>query len=176
MSSFSCQYDTDIEFFLKNRAIEFEFLSKARTYLVCDADMLVGKKQLLILGYFSLSLKTLSIPDGVSNRKRKELDGFNAKLHGEPIHEIPCYLIGQFGKNSSVPKKQQNLSGDKLMEYAMMALKPAIEAVGGRFVMVECHNNEFLLDFYRRNGFCEIARVPFNNISMVQMICKITDE
>lgn len=31
LSSFSCEKDEDIEYFLHNRAIEFEKLSKART-------------------------------------------------------------------------------------------------------------------------------------------------
>ena len=142
LSSFSCANDTDIEAFLRNRAIEFEILSKARTYLVCDADVFEEEDRFLILGYFSLSLKTLSIPDGISNRKRKDLDGFNAKLHGEPIRDVPCYLIGQFGKNSAIPREQQILSGDELMELALSAMRPAVEAVGGRHVMIECHDKK----------------------------------
>jgi len=176
LSSFSCKNDTDIESFLHNRAIEFEFLSKARTYLVCDADALDKEERFLILGYFSLSLKTLSIPDGVSNRKRKDFDGFNAKMHGEPIRDVPCYLIGQFGKNSAIPKEKQMLSGDELMEFALAALRPAFEAVGGRHVMVECHDKKVLLDFYHRNGFDEVSRVSFGDIPMVQLVCKIAEE
>lgn len=175
LSSFSCQNDTDIESFLHNRAVEFEFLSKARTYLVCDEEVLDKEGHLEILGYFSLSLKTLSIPDGVSNRKRKELDGFNAKMHGEPIREVPCYLIGQFGKNSAIPKGKQILSGDELMEFAVTVVMSAVGAVGGRYVMVECHDKKVLLDFYNRNGFDEIARVPYAGIPMVQLIRKLVD-
>ena len=40
LSSFSCKRDQDIEDFLKNKAVEFERLSKARTYLVCDEKIL----------------------------------------------------------------------------------------------------------------------------------------
>lgn len=140
LSSFSCQKDADIESFLWNRSIEFELLSKARTYLVCDEDVLKQDGSLRILGYFSLSLKTLSIPDGLSNNQRKELDGFNAKIHGTPIREIPCYLIGQLGKNSSLSKEQQILSGDKLVDLAISVVMTAFESVGGRYVMVECHD------------------------------------
>ena len=35
LSSFSCEMDKDIEIFLHKRAVEFEKLSKARTYLIC---------------------------------------------------------------------------------------------------------------------------------------------
>ncbi len=34
LSSFSCTQDQDIEGFLHNRAVDFERLSKSRTYLV----------------------------------------------------------------------------------------------------------------------------------------------
>ena len=40
LSSFICKQDEDIENFLHNRALEFEKLSKARTYLVYDSDQL----------------------------------------------------------------------------------------------------------------------------------------
>ena len=41
LSSFSCEQDEDIENFLHNRAIEFEELSKARTYLICDEEQIL---------------------------------------------------------------------------------------------------------------------------------------
>ena len=46
LSSFSCKKDKDIEFFLHNRAIEFEKLSKARTYLVFDQEQLEHKEKI----------------------------------------------------------------------------------------------------------------------------------
>lgn len=40
LSSFCCEQDEDIENFLRNRAVEFEKLSKARTYLICDESQM----------------------------------------------------------------------------------------------------------------------------------------
>ena len=40
LSSFSCAKDPDIEHFLRSRAVEFERLSKSRTYLIFDEDEL----------------------------------------------------------------------------------------------------------------------------------------
>ncbi|MBP5194726.1 MAG: hypothetical protein J6Z42_01880, partial [Lachnospiraceae bacterium] len=86
---------------MHNRAVEFENLSKARTYLVFDtADLENGKEHPVIYGYISLALKILTVPASVSNRLRKELDGYNAKIHGQQISDFPCYLIGQLSKNS----------------------------------------------------------------------------
>lgn len=40
LSSFSCEKDEDIEYFLHKRAVEFEKLDKARTYLICDEEQI----------------------------------------------------------------------------------------------------------------------------------------
>lgn len=105
LSSFSCEKDSDIEHFLHNRATEFERLSKSRTYLIFDENELTAQDAagLTVYGYISLALKVLTVADGVSNRTRKELDGFNAKIKGRPIRDFPCYLIGQLARNSAVP-------------------------------------------------------------------------
>lgn len=75
LSSFSCIEDEDIESFLNNRAIEFERLSKSRTYLICDEEQLAnnGLDCITIYGYISVALKILTIPKEISNRMRKEL-------------------------------------------------------------------------------------------------------
>lgn len=114
LSSFSCKKDKDIEYFLHNRAIEFEKLSKARTYLVMDQEQLKNKeKHLIIYGYVSIALKILSVAQDMSNRMRKELDGFSAKIRGEQISDFPCYLLGQLSKNSNA--KSEELSGKQLI-------------------------------------------------------------
>ena len=64
LSSFSCDKDLDIEFFLKNKAVDFETISKSWTYLYCDYQKLLENK-IVILGYFTLSLKVL-IVEGTS--------------------------------------------------------------------------------------------------------------
>ncbi len=172
LSSFSCKKDTDIEYFLHNRAIEFEKLSKARTYLVFDQEQLENKEDnLTIYGYISVALKILSVPRNMSNRMRKELDGFSAKIHGEQINDFPCYLIGQLSKNSNV--KSEKISGKQLIDYAGDIIAASVEAVGGRYMMIECRNEEKLIQFYKNNHFDEVARIPDENQIMVQMIRKI---
>lgn len=172
LASFSCAEDEDIESFLHNRAIDFENLSKARTYLICDEYELKNCRfqNVTIYGYLSIALKILTIPKESSNRIRKELDGFSAKIHGEPIQDIPCYLIGQLSRNSNVPKDA--LAGSELIHYACDIIAQAVEAAGGRYIMIECRDKERLIQFYQNNDFKEIARIPDGNIAMVQMIRK----
>lgn len=178
LSSFSCVQDKDIENFLHNRAVEFEQLSKARTYLICDEEQLIAEDfcldQLTIYGYVSIALKILSVPDEMSNRKRKELDGLSAKIHGEQIKDFSCYLIGQLSRNSNVA--HDSLSGADLLQAAYDVIAAAVDAVGGRYVMIECHEDTRLVDFYSANGFEEVSHVADENHPMVQMIKKIAND
>ena len=100
-----------------------------------------------------------------------ELDGFSAKFHGDPIREIPCYLIGQLARNSNVTK--ESVSGMQLIDFALQVIAKSVESVGGRYVMIECHDNEKLIGFYNANMFTEISRIPDKENTMVQMIRKI---
>lgn len=175
LNNFFCSLDGDIEMFLRDKAISFEELSKARTYLVIDGEQVdnpdVQLKDLRILGYFALALKVLSIPDDYSNRKRKELDGLSAKLLGEVIKDIPCYLIGQLARNDEVSNKE--LTGKQLLEMAFSVIQTSVDAVGGRIVMIECRDRDNLVAFYQDNDFVAIAEQSDNGQPMKQMIRKI---
>ena len=175
LSSFCCEQDEDIENFLHNRAVEFEKLSKARTYLICDENQIAAEDfyldQLKIYGYIAIAQKILMVPDDWSNRKRKEIDGLNGKIHGEPIKDFSCYLIGQLSRNSNVPK--DSISGKELLQYAYDVIATAVDAVGGRYMMIECQNESKLIEFYASNGFEEVHRSTDGARLMVQMIRKI---
>lgn len=60
-----------------------------------------------------------------------------------------------------------------MIDFACDIIAASVEAVGGRFIMIECRDDEKLIYFYEKNLFKEIARVPDNGQSMVQMIRKI---
>lgn len=177
LSSFSCSFDHDIEMFLRDeaKAISFEKLQKSCTYLIVDEEQLLDNNltiaDLTIYGYYSVALKVLSIPDDYSNNKRKQLDGLSAKIHGEVITDIPCYLIGQLARNSEI--SNELLSGNEILNMAYSVILNAVEAVGGRVIMIECRDNEKLIDFYMTNGFEVISELPDNEIPMKQMIRRI---
>ena len=170
LNTFLCEQGSDIASFLHSRAVEFERLSKARTYLIVD-EISLKQGTFTILGYFSIALKTLSIPETLSNRARKELDGFSGKIHGEPIQNIPCYLIGQLARNSLTDAK--TLPGNAIFGLAYGTIAAAVNLVGGRYLMIECRNIESLIRFYKDNLFTEIARISDGTVPMVQMIRKI---
>ena len=61
-------------------------------------------------------------------------------------------------------------------EFACDVIIKSVNLVGGRYIMVECHDNPNLIPFYQRNMFEEIAHIPDGSQPMTQMIRKITPD
>lgn len=59
-------------------------------------------------------------------------------------------MIGQLGKNY---KYKELITGDELLTMAVDMLRHVQSLVGGKFIYLECENNEKLIGFYIRNGF-----------------------
>ena len=58
---------------------------------------------------------------------------------------------------------------------ALAVIKPACDAFGGRWVLVECHNEKSLTDFYRNNHFEHIMNVPDKDVPMIQLVRKFLE-
>jgi len=162
ISIFVCGKDSDVENFLKERAIAFERMGKSRTFLVFDED----EEEFKVLAYFTLALQVLKVPGSFSNRKIKNLDGFNAKIHGERITEFPAILIGQLAKNDLY---KDRLSGFELMQYCMSTLLDGQMRLGGRIVMLECKDIPYLICFYEQFGFIKLER-DYQEGDLIQLI------
>ncbi|MTD42451.1 GNAT family acetyltransferase [Erwinia sp. CPCC 100877] len=146
----------DIEYFLHKKAIEFEKMDLARTYLVLSKY----KDKVYLAGYFAIAPKPLVIKKKVfkkiSNTQQKKLMGFGHKTD-QNNYECKGYLIGQLGKNYSKEAIMANqLSGSELLQLAYRKIKEAHEIVGGRVVHLECQNIPKLKEFYKEEGFREI--------------------
>ncbi|RGW15228.1 GNAT family acetyltransferase [Enterococcus asini] len=146
----------DIELFLHKKAIQFEKVDLARTYLV----MSTFKDVPYLAGYFSIANKPLIIQKKVysklSTSLQKKLMGFGHKTD-QRNYECKGYLIGQLGKNYSVQAQvARQLSGKDLLELAYRKILEAHEIVGGRIVHLECQDIPALKKFYEGNGFREI--------------------
>jgi hypothetical protein len=64
LSNFSCPRNPDIEYFLKNKAIEFSKQGLASTYLV----FVSFKKSPMLVGYYTISQKTINIKKSVLSK------------------------------------------------------------------------------------------------------------
>lgn len=162
-----CERDSDIQSFLKEKAIKFEKLGKSRTFLIFDED----EDEFKVLAYFTLALQVLKVPDNLSNRRIKEFDGFSAKFKGEKITEFPTMLIGQFGKNDLHKGK---ISGFDLMQYCLNTLLDGQMRLAGRIITLECKDVPYLVEFYSQFGFLKIER-DYEENELLQFI-KILNE
>jgi len=165
ISIFLCSKDNDVENFLRSRAIAFEKMGKSRTFLIFDES----KEDFKLLAYFTLALQVLKIPESFSNRRIKQLDGFNAKIRGERILEFPTILIGQLAKNDLY---KDCLSGFELMQYCLSTLLDGQVRLGGRIVMLECKDIPYLIHFYEQFGFNKLDRdcQEGDNIQLVKIL------
>lgn len=162
ISIFVCSKDRDIEEYLRKDAILFEKLGKSRTFFVFDEDA----DSFEILGYFTLALQVLKIPEVFSNRQIKKFDGYNAKAHGEKILEFPVILIGQFARNEACAAR---ISGYDLMQYCLNMLFDGQMHLGGRIILLECKDIPYLIEFYGQFGFCKLEK-DYAEDDLIQLV------
>ena len=143
IAAFSCK-DKDVEIFLKNKAFDFERRNKSRTYLVFDSAGYVDG-YFTILGYFTLSLKSLEFRESLSKNKIKDIDGFSKEVSG-----VAIAMIGQLGKDEN---NANNISGKDLLDLCMSKVHQVKNVIGGRYVLIECHDIEKVVGFYHANDF-----------------------
>ena len=107
-----------------------------------------GSNEPDILAYFSVAIDQLVIGDQVSSNMKRNLNGiFNDRI-------VPCYLIGQLARNDAYSRT--DISGEKILNFALSVLMDAHDLVGGRFVRIDCKDIESLLKFYTDNGFTKL--------------------
>ena len=141
IENFNCQ-DVEVEKFLKKQALEFDKRNKSRTYLLIDGN---NDNEIVIWGYYTLTLKSLKFNKELSNSKVKKIDGFRSDAV-----EAESILIGQLGKDF---KYKDKISGSDILDFAVDDIYEVHKKVGGRIVFLECLDNEKVVNFYQNNGF-----------------------
>ncbi len=149
LKDFKCELYYDVEYFLKEKAIEFSRQDISRTFLVMSGYQ--GKD--VIVGYFAITNKATTIKKFViSKTKRKKILKY-AKYNNEyKGYNIALPLIGQLGKNYN-NGYDKLITGDILLKFACDKIKETQNILGGRYVFLECEDNEKLREFYESNGF-----------------------
>jgi hypothetical protein len=152
LSSFSCPLNKDIEFFFKERAVSFARQGIAQTHLV---TAVVADKNVL-MGYFSLTLKTFSIPKAsVSNTTFKRLSRYGKMSNNNSEIALPMPFIAQLGKNYT-NKNNRYISGSALLECAFEMISIVQHIVGGKFMHLECEDHPSVVNFYKDNDFSRL--------------------
>lgn len=154
LSSFSFPLNPDVEYFLKNVAIEFSRQSISSTYLI----MASFRGTYVLAGYFTLANKIFCIDKQcLPNRKwRSRLSKFDQFDNEIQRYTISAPLIGQLGKNYA-NSYDKLITGDELLRLALDKVREMQNIVGGKIVYLECEQKDSLIDFYSRNGFINLG-------------------
>jgi len=149
LKEYKCNLNKDVEYFLKEKAIEFSKQDFSRTYIV----MSQYKGKDVIVGYFAIANKVTNIKKvTLSETKRKRLLKFATYDKESKNYSIALPLIGQIGKNYN-NGYDKLITGDELLKLACDKIKEAQEVLGGRFIFLECEDKPQLEEFYSNNGF-----------------------
>lgn len=149
LKEYKCDLNSDVEYFLKEKAIEFSKQDIARTYIVMSPYR--GKD--VIVGYFAIANKGTNIKKiALSETKRKRLLKFAIYDKESKNYSVALPLIGQIGKNYN-NNYNSLITGDILLKLACDKIKEAQELIGGRFIFLECEDKPKLQSFYESNGF-----------------------
>lgn len=151
LSSYLCPKNADIEYFLKDKAIEFTKQGIAATHLVFTTL----KEKTVLVGYFALANKTIHISNRVLNYNyRRRIKRFGTPYDSGYI--ISTLMIAQLGK--SFANEYNNLiSGDELLKIALDKVQQIQKDMGGKFVFLECEDIDRLIEFYSSHGFFKIG-------------------
>ena len=154
ISSFSCKMNTDVETFLKEKAIVQEKKQISRTYLIFTNDPITN-----LAAYFTIAVSCMNVGGlECSNELRKKMN-INDGL-------AQSYLIGQLGKHDG---SQKGL-GKFALHSALELIKDANAKVGCRLLRIDCKPS--LIKYYTENGF---IHVKCNRDGDLELMIKLID-
>lgn len=181
LNEFECELNKDVEYFIKEKAIEFFKSDISQTFIVTSSYK--GKE--VIVGYFALANKITKIKrKSLTSNWRKRLARFDNKNESdEKYFVVSLPLIGQLGKNYKNDYNQL-ISGDKLLELACDKVREAQKILGGKLVYLECENKPKLKEFYESNGFVCFGKRNLEKDErdkntgeyLLQMLCYLKDK
>lgn len=139
LSDFSCPINQEIEYYIKNNALEFARRKMSITYLVMDSD---GN----LVAIFALTHKAVQLSaHGLSSSTRRRVERYARLDEASGTYMLSAFLIAQFGKNNQY---KQMISGKDLMDITMNILSDVQRKIGGGVVYLECEDRPQLLSFY----------------------------
>lgn len=154
ISSFSCKTDTDVETFLKEKAIVQEKKQISRAYLIFANDLKTNSA-----AYFTIAVSGM-YTGGVecSNELRKKMNINNGFAQSYPI--------GRPGKHDG---SQKGL-GKFAISSALELIKGANAKVGCRPSRLDCKPS--LIKYYADNGF---VHIKCNRDGDLELMIKLID-
>ena len=117
-----------------------------------------------MLGYFSLSFKEIQLQQDVSVSQGKRLKSNNQG--GQ--RRVKSFLIGQLGKNNSVPNNPLNLK--TILIEVFDRIEVARKEIGGKSVVLECEDTPELIGLYEKHGFKVLQKDKDSLVTMYAIL------
>jgi hypothetical protein len=147
LREFHCARDTDVESFIRNKAIDYEVLALSRTFVYMDEDSLD------VIAYFTLALTSVSFAN-ISNSKRERVlgrtPGRNTQDHFAGL------LIGQFARNDAY--NGEDITGAEMLDDCEGIIEEGRNYFGGKVLYLDCH--DYMITYYERHGFQLLRQIP----------------
>ena len=166
LSVFSCPLNSEIEDFIKDKAIDFAKKKLSVTYLVYDED------DDTLLGYFTLAHKAIEIrKENVSKRLEKRIQRFVPLDEANSSYTLSAFLLAQFGKNYAVDNGER-MDGVVLMDLVDAVTLDIQHRIGGGFIYLDVlKKNIKVVDFYRNHcNYVSFSERVSNGENYTQMI------
>ena len=113
LSSFAVPLNSEVEDFIRKKALQATKLKSSISYLVIDEDLAD------VVGYFTLLVKPFTIrAASLSSKNRRLIARFAEENTEAGDYTASVYLIAQIGKNYAIEEPLQ-ISGGDLLNMAM---------------------------------------------------------
>lgn len=155
LANFSCERNKDVEYFLRQKAIEFAKQGLSETQLVYCYD---ENEKLRLVGYYTLAQKTITVNKGaLSNSLRSKIRRFANYDFDAKKYTLPVILIGQLGKNYA-DGNNKYITGDELIQLVFDSIETVQRIIGGKAIYLESEEKEYLLSFYTSKSFVQFGK------------------
>lgn len=146
LSSFFCSRDSDVEYFIRNKAIPFEYSDHSRTTLICWLDDENGELELI--AYYSIANQVFYL-DGLSATLQRKLRGGEIR-EKQKSNSLTAILIGQLGKNdrASCP-----INSNSLFNELYSSINEINKLIPSRLIYLHCKDVTKLRTIYESKGF-----------------------
>lgn len=143
-NNFNCG-KKDLDEFFKKDCLKYSDELLGKTYCFT-----IDSKPSTIVCLFTVSNESIKANTLPNSRKKKLIREIP---HEKYMRHYPAVLIGRLG----VDRNYKGLNiGDDLMDFVKAWFVEPKNKTGCRFVVVDGYNEEYVLDYYRRNSFVEM--------------------
>ena len=145
LSDFSCPLNPDVEYFMHNKAYDFERVGLARTYLVFAQTKTYDT---YLVAIYSLGQSDVQLSEDIKPRHKKKMFGTTYPV-GKNVKTL---LIGQLAKNYTNGYNKY-ITGDILMGLIFSRIKDIHMIFPSVVTHIDCKDEEHLKRYYERYGF-----------------------